>query len=215
MKRLVKQIEATVGQWEVPTPNLWGFTQVGGEFEVLSNSGNDVRAQCLNEFIDLAGMSMREKTLFIQGLRVDYQLPPEGVEAAPGDQLNIIVMVTDVPASAISFVGPGFAQADMNMENCALMLNHTWTFTTDSSAWSSIPQLTAETVSGMMEATSSDRLYVSVYQKVITRKIGGTTSTLEKVTVPGLRIVCDIDAKEEAEYQYLMRLRRSYELNQS
>ena len=215
MKRLVKQIEATVWQWEVPTPNLWGFTQVGGEYELISNSGNNIRAQCLNEFIDLAGMSMREKTLFIKGLRVDYQIPPEGVEAAPGDQLNIIVLVTDVPATGLSFVGPGFSQSDMNMENCALMLNHTWTFTTDSSAWSGIPQLTAETVSGMMEATSSDRLYVSVYQRVITRKIGPITSTLSKVTVPGLRIVCDIDAKEEPEFQYLMRLRRSYELNQS
>lgn len=215
MKRLVKQIEATVWSWEVPVPNLWGFEQIGHEYELIANSGNNIRAQCLNEFIDLAGMSMREKTLFIKGLRVDYQLPPEAVEASPGDQLNLMILVTDVPATSLSFVGPGFAQSDMNMENCALLVNHTWTWTTDTASWSSIPQLTAETVSGMMEATSSDRLYVSVYQKVLTRKIGGITSTLEKVTVPGLRIVCDVDAKEEPEYQYLMRLRRSYELNQS
>lgn len=211
----MKQIEASTWNWDVPVPNLWNFVQSGGEYEVLSQSANSITAIALNEYIDLAGMSQQEKTMFLEGLRVDYQTPPTAVNAQPGDQLNIIILVTDIPATNIDIAGPGFAYTNLNSENCALCLNHTWSWTQDSAAWSSIPQLTAQTSNGMMTATSSDRLYVSVYQQVITRKIGPITSTLEKVTTPGIRIVADVIAKEEPEFQYLMRLRRSYELQQS
>lgn len=216
MKRLIKQIEAAAWGWEDPDPNLWGLIQSGGEYEVLSNSANSISAVALNQYIDLAGMSMREKTMFLEGLRIDYQVPPSGVEAIAGDQIEIYFLVTDIPATTTSFVGPGFANSDLNAENCALMLSHTWTFTTDTASWSSTPQLTSQTSNGMMMATSSDRLYFSVYQVLKTRKVGGATqSTLSRVVVPGVRVVLDMEAKEEPEFQYLMRLRRSYELQQS
>ena len=153
--------------------------------------------------------------MFIESLRVDYQIPPDGVNPSPGDQLNIMVIVSDVPATGLSFIGPGFAMSDMDAQNCAICLNHVWTWTQDAASYSALPQLTSVVSNGLMTSTSSDRLYVSVYQRVLTQKIGSPTSNLEKVTVPGLRIVADVQAKEEPEYQYLMRLRRSYELQNS
>jgi hypothetical protein len=62
---------------------------------------------------------------------------------------------------------------------------------------------------GSLKATASDRIY-SYRILYIT---GGTVAT--QVNVYYARHIIRAEAKEEAEYQYLMRLRRSYELQQS
>jgi len=216
MKTLVKQLEGTIWTWETPTPNLWGFQSLGGEYEVLTNSANNITAYSNTEYIDMAGLSQQEKTMFIEGLAIEYQTQPSAVNATPGDQIQLVILVSDVPAdTTAAFVGPGFAVSDMDMMNCAICATHVWTFTQDSAAWSSIPTLTSMVSNGLMQATSSDRLYVSVFQRIITRKSGPTTSTLDNVVVPGIRVVCNVEAREEPEFQYIMRLRRSYELAQS
>lgn len=213
MKRLIKQIEASRWQWEGAVPNLWDLIQ-NGEWTVLSASANIITAISNTQYIDLAGMSQREKTLFLKGLRIDYQNVPTMVDAVAGDAVSIVTMVSDVPVEATDFISPGFAYSTMNAENCALYQQDVWTATTDTAAWSSYLQNTATIQNGMMEATASDRIYFSAYVSISTRKIGATTSTLSSVVVPGLRVVLDVEAKEEQDYRYLMRLRRSYELAQ-
>lgn len=76
-------------------------------------------------------------------------------------------------------------------------------------------QLVAQTSNGMMKATASDRLYYSIYFQLNALKIGpGPTSTIDRIFVPGHRVVIDVDPKEEPDHQYIMRLIRSYNLQQ-
>jgi hypothetical protein len=214
MKQLVKQIEALAFRWGAGP--VWTISQVGGEYELLDASSNSFNAIALNQYIDLAGMSQREKTMFIEGLRIDLQYAPTATEAVPGDSITFSILVSDVPATRTSFVGPGFAGSDMSGQNCALALTQTWMFTQDTNTWGTSPTLWSQSSNGLMTSTASDRLYVSVYAYATTVKIGpGQTSTIDNIVIPGLRLIVDVDAKEEADYQYLMRLRRSYELQQS
>lgn len=213
MKRLIKQIEASTWTWELEAPNLWALTQ-NGDWEVLSASANNISAISTVHYIDLAGMSQREKTLFLKGLRIDYQVVPSMTDAVVGDYLDLAFLVTDHIPKQVDFVGPGFAYSQLNAENCALFQQDIWKTTVDTSAWSSYTQMTARVQHGMMDSTASDRIYFRIYMQVGTRKIGPSTSTLTNVTVPGFRLVLDVDAKEEPDFQYLMRLRRSYELQQ-
>ena len=211
MKRLIKQIEPSTWNYDGA---LWSLVS-SGEWEVLSNSANNIRAISEIQYIDLAGMSQREKTLFIKGLRIDYQFVPSMTDAITGDALNLAFLVTDQPPNQIDFAGPGFGFTTMNAENCALFQQDVWKATVDTAAWSSYLDNTARVQNGMMEATSSDRIYFQAFCIVNTRKIGATTSTLSNVFVPGFRLVLEVDAIEEPEYQYLMRQRRAYELAQS
>ncbi len=214
MKQLAKQIEALVFRYGAGP--LWTIAQNGGDYELIDGSANSFSAIALNQYIDLAGMSQREKTMFIEGLRIDLQGPPSATDAIAGDSIQVAILVSDVPATQLSFVGPGFAYSDMSAQNCALHLTQTWMFTQDTASWSTSPTLWNQTTTGMMTSTASDRLYVSVYASPTTLKVGpGPTSTIDNITIPGLRLVVDVEAKEEADYQYLMRLRRSYELQQT
>jgi hypothetical protein len=214
MKQLLKQIEAL--SFAYGAGPLWTINQNGGEYELTNASSNAPRAIALNQYIDLAGMSQREKTMFIEGLRVDLQVPPSATDAVAGDAIQVYILVSDVPATQNSFIGPGFGYSDMNAENCALFLTQTWMFTQDTASWSTSPTLWNQTTNGMMTSTASDRLYFSMYVVPLTLKVGpGPTSTIDNITIPGVRLVVDVEAKEEADYQYLMRLRRSYELQQS
>jgi hypothetical protein len=216
VKLLSKQIEACVWSWETAVPGLWELRQLDGAYEILGNSANNILARADNQYIDLAGMTQQEKTLFIEGLQVEYQFAPSASDAIAGDQIEIIFMITDKPVGPLDFGNPGFASTQLNAENCALFQQDVWSFTQDSAAWSSYPTLNSRVTAGSMMATASDRLYVSVFQRVITRKIGaGPTSTIDNITIPGFRYTVNVDVKEEQEYRYLMRLRRSFELQQS
>jgi len=219
MKRLVKQTEALSWQYNLPAnPNLWTLKSSGGDWVIENASSNNITCLSLNQYIDLAGMSQREKTLFIRSLVIQNQVAPSATDATPGDQIENVIIISDIPADRLSFLGPGFNGSGMSMENCAVYLQQVWAWTQDSASWGSYPVLSSEVSHGMMTATASDRLYMSVFSRVITRKTSSTgqpVSTIDNVLVAGIRAVVDVDAKEEAEYQYLMRLRRSYELQQS
>lgn len=212
MKHLAKQIEAVAFNYGAGP--LWTIVQNGGEWDLTGASANGPEAFALNQYIDMAGLSQREKTMFIESLTIELQTPPSAVDAQAGDQMYFQVLISDVPAQQLDFLGPGFAASQMNAENCALFMTQVFMFTTDTASWSTIPTLWNQTANGMMKATASDRLYISMRAAPLTRKIGGTTSTIDNIIFPGIRCVVNVDAKEEQEYQYLMRLRRSYELQQ-
>ena len=212
MKHLAKQIEAV--SFNYGAGPLWTITQAGGSWDLTTASANSPQAYALNQYIDMAGLSQREKTMFIESLAIELQTLPSAVDAQPGDQMYFQVLISDIPAAQIDFIGPGFAGSQMNSENCALFMTQAYMFTQDTASWSTIPTLWGQTANGMMKATASDRLYISMRAAVLSRKIGGVTSTIDNLIFPGVRVVVNVDVKEEQEYQYLMRLRRSYELQQ-
>jgi hypothetical protein len=213
MKRLVKQLEVLQFNYSAP---LWDIVQSGGEYVLANNTANNARAQTLNQYIDLAGMTQQEKTAVIKGLEIQYQAPPSMTNAVAGDAVQIAMLITDVPATGLSFIGPGFAVSDISMQNCILHRLETWAVTTESGTFASFLQKVNETVNGMCDVTTSDRIYVSIDVSIFSTKIGaGATSTLDSVTVPGFRVVLSADVTEEPDFVYLMRQRRAYELQQS
>ena len=60
-----------------------------------------------------------------------------------------------------------------------------------------------------MNPTASDRVYS--YRMVLTA-LAGTSKT---ILIPASRQILSAEAREEPEFEYLMRLKRSYELAQS
>ena len=67
------------------------------------------------------------------------------------------------------------------------------------------PVLSEEHQSGSLSPTASDRIYS--YRLLIVGAVGDTS-----VVLPPVRHLISAEAKEEPEYQHMMRLKRSYDL---
>ena len=217
MKLLSKQYEALVLQFDDPT-NTWSqFSYGGGQYEALSLSSNNVELLANKGYFDLAGMSMEQKTLFIKNISLQLQAPPMGTNGMPGDAIQMITMLSDVPISNLDIqAGAGWPLSTMSSDNCFLRRVQTWSITADSGSFGSYFALVNETVDGMAESTTSDRIYIASYVRLIIKRVGppGTISTIDSVTIPGIRFVIEADVKEEPDFVYLMRQRRAYELQQ-
>ena len=217
MKLLSKQYEALVLQFDDPT-NTWSqFSYGGGQYEALSLTSNNVELLANKGYFDLAGMSMEQKTLFIKNISLQLKAPPMGTNGMPGDAIQMITMLSDVPISNSDIqAGAGWPLSTMSSDNCFLRRVQTWSITADSGSFGSYFALVNETVDGMAESTTSDRIYIASYVRLIIKRVGppGTISTIDSVTIPGIRFVIEADAKEEPEFVYLMRQRRAYELQQ-
>ena len=217
MKLLSKQYEALVLQFDDPT-NTWSqFSYGGGQYEALSLSSNNVELLANKGYFDLAGMSMEQKTLFIKNISLQLQAPPMGTNGMPGDAIQMITMLSDVPISNSDIqAGAGWPLSTMSSDNCFLRRVQTWSITADSGSFGSYFALVNETVDGMAESTTSDRIYIASYVRLIIKRVGppGTISTIDSVTIPGIRFVIEADVKEEPDFVYLMRQRRAYELQQ-
>jgi hypothetical protein len=216
-KLLSKQYEALYVQFDDPSNswNIGGFG--GGQYEAISLSSNNVQVVANKGYFDLAGLSMEQKTLFINNISLQLQYPPTGTNGMPGDAFEMITMVSDVPISSVDIqAGAGWPLGTMSSDNCFLRRVQTWSITSDSGSFGSYFQLVNETVDGMAESTTSDRIYYASYVRLLIKRVGpvGTISTIDSVTIPGVRFVIQADAKEEPDFVYLMRQRRAYELQQ-
>jgi hypothetical protein len=134
-----------------------------------------------------------------------------------GDNVSITLVIADRPLSPTfaSYVAPGFIGGDLDAQNVIFNRHQTWAITQDSSSLSNYTVLMNETSGGICSSTASDRIYwgVALLPNVI--KVGPSTSTVDSITFPPMRIRIFFNASEEAEYQYLMRLKRSFDLQQS
>lgn len=215
MKLLSKQTQVLSLNWLGGPTNTWESYQAGGDYEELSMSSNNVQLLANKGYFDLAGMSMEQKTLFVKNISLQYQGPPSGLNGVAGDAVEIITMLSDVPIAQQDVSGAGWYPSTMSSDNCFLRRVQTWAISTDSGTFGSYFQLMNETVDGMAEETTSDRIYYAVYVRLIILKIGpAEVSPITNVTIPGIRFVIQADAKEEPEFVYLMRQRRAYELQQ-
>jgi len=217
VKLLSKQYEALVLQFDDPTNSWTQFSYGGGQYEALSLSSNNVELLANKGYFDLAGMSMEQKTLFIKNISLQLQAPPMGTNGMPGDAIQMITMLSDVPISNLDIqAGAGWPLSTMSSDNCFLRRVQTWSITADSGSFGSYFALVNETVDGMAESTTSDRIYIASYVRLIIKRVGppGTISTIDSVTIPGIRFVIEADVKEEPDFVYLMRQRRAYELQQ-
>lgn len=214
MKILSKPIPAFTANIAQGDSTWSTFSQ--GYWNVLGNNLNTCSAIQESQ-IDLGGLSQREKTIFFKDLEIQMPYPPSMLEAIAGDYLKLQLLISDQPISTNAFYGPDQASSDVNAENMLIMRTQTWMVDQDTAQWGSVMKLANETASGLMRATASDTLYIMYYVKLGTLRVGPgpVLSTIEKFSVPPLLIVLGVDVESENEDQYVMRLRRSYELAQT
>jgi hypothetical protein len=215
VKLLSKQTQFLQLNWLGSPTNTWSSLQAGGDYQELSMTSNNVQLLSNKGYFDLAGMSMEQKTLFIQNISLQFQSPPSATDGVQGDAVEIITMLSDVPIEQQDISGPGWYPSTMSSDNCFLRRVQTWAIDTGQMTFGNYFRLVNETVDGMAESTTSDRIYYAVYVRLIVLKIGpAEVSPMTSLTIPGIRFVIEADAKEEPEFVYLMRQRRAYELQQ-
>ena len=167
------------------------------------------------QFIDLAGVAMEGGTIFIEAATVqrgtyNYILP-----AAAGDRIYIWDIMTSIPIDIakqdvqeeIFSRGIGMLGTRLNYEHVLYNRMQIFSYDVDFSNGTAI--LVDETQSGSLEATASDRIYC--YRVVSFTTSGPTASGV----ISPVRYVINVQQKEEPEYQHLMRLKRSYDLQQA
>ena len=169
--------------------------------------------------LDVAGLAMEEETLFFDGITVQEASFTAGIAGSPagtpGDSFIVMDFVSTVPIDIdadfgkIFYHGVGFpASGGSNFEHIPYARTVRYTLDLDTNAAFAFKASTEQ--SGSMEPTASDRLYV--YRLIFIIDFSGTTSV---VTAPGARVLFALTTKEEPTYSYLMRLKRSYDLQQS
>lgn len=165
-------------------------------------------------YFDLAGMSQREKTLFFEGAAVQEVLLPSSTAATAGNGVVVVDVMstspmTDTQAAAYQ-VSANLAQAStgLSFEQTVYGRVRIFNMNLDTLA-GGFYDVQADNQTGSLEPTASDRIYC---YRVVTF---GPNNANGLHSVWGARYLLQAIAKEEAEFQYLMRLQRSYVLQQS
>ena len=194
-----------------------------GEYEIDVQYGPNWRALTTkifasSSFFDLAGMSQREKTVFFEAATVQELYSPIHVDGQVGDNIVVYDIMTSEPMNdteLLSFVGEGnFATSKAGIgyqETIYARVRH-YLVDLDTASWGTFV-LGTDNQLGSLEATASDRIYT--YRMVYVARLNTPFAVVGKVQVYYARHIIRAEAKEEADYRYLMRLRRSYELQQS
>lgn len=165
---------------------------------------------CSESFFDLAGLAMESKTIIPTGITCQRGNSPLLQGATPGDNFIMLDVLTSIPVSinpdVLNWfnVGPGFPGSTLNFEHVLYMRGQRWTVDVDTN--SQFPLMADEWQSGSMASTASDRVYS--YRVVLVN----TGNQSARIITPSGRHVMDVEAKEEPTYEYLMRLKRSYDL---
>lgn len=196
--------------------NNYDFTPVGivgSNMDWTKISGQIFASET---FFDLKGLAIDDKTIFPTGITCQRGGLSTQTGAAAGDNYVVLDVITSIPV-AVEFgsvvinnwfnVGPGFPGSTLNFEHVLYMRGQRWT--TDLDTNNQFPLKADEWQAGSMSPTASDRLYS--YRVVLI----GTNSTAVRLNTASARHVLQVDTKEEPTYEYLMRLKRSYELQQS
>ena len=191
------------GVWAVDTSsNQWTLGSAGGIF--ISST-----------FFDLAGMSQREKTLFFEGAAVQEMLNPQHTGGAAGDSMVLVDLMSSSPLTdtelASFYIYGNFAQnitQSLTFDQTIYGRITQYVVDLDTAAWGSFIQVSQNQI-GSLNPTASDRVYS--YRIVAM----GTPTTATRIDVTSARHLLQVKPKEEQEYEYLMRLKRSYELQQS
>lgn len=193
--------------------NLTVASQVGSNMDWTKISG---QIFCSQTFFDLAGLAMEEKTIMPEAITCQQGTQPIMQGSAAGDNFLMLDVITSIPIDVVFGsttilnwfnVGPGFPGSTLNFEHVLYARLQRWT--TDLDTANQFPMKADEFQCGSMSPTASDRLYS---YRVILVSLGATVA---RVITPAGRHVLSVDTKEEPTYEYLMRLKRSYDLQQS
>jgi len=205
----VKQLKQEFGSVSFsqngPAGNFEIGSDVGGDYEKLGPS-----VFAASDYIDLAGLSMDSETIFPQAITVQMTSQPF-INGAVAKQLVILDLITSIPIDLTSAYwatgiwltdGPGFSLSESNFEHVLYARSNAYSTTVDLAA--SWPTLVSSHQFGSMAPTASDRVYC---YRIVT-----FDNDVTGITLPSARHLLVVDVKAEPEFEYLMRLKRSYDL---
>lgn len=160
-------------------------------------------------YFDLAGLTIDDATLFFEGAALQESLPPSSSPAAAGNGVVIVDIMsnkqlTDAEATATLTLG-NTGTSNLTFDQTIYMRHRVFNTDLDNAAGGYMIPLTDNQM-GSLSPTASDRVYCT---RIVAFGGGDGDYALYPV-----RYVVRATAKEEAEYQYLMRLKRSYDLQQ-
>lgn len=174
--------------------------------QIGANTGNFI----CSTYFDLAGMAMNDETLFFEVAAVQELLNPQFAPSTAGDSMFVVDIMSQIPLTD-NEVAIYATQGNLAGSDSTLTFNQTiygrvrfFNIDLDNQA-GTIAILLSDHQTGSMSPTASDRVYCYRYAGV-TQNMPGFS------TLFGARYVLRATAQEEPEYQYLMRLKRSYEL---
>ena len=167
------------------------------------------------QYIDLAGVSMNDETVFIEAAAVQRGTYHYILPAAAGDRVYIWDVMTSIPIDISSQAiqeelftrGWGMPGTRLNYEHVLYHRMQVFSYDVDFANGTAIK--VDETQCGSLEATASDRIYC--YRVVSFTTAGDNSGGV----ISPARYILNVDKKEEPTFQHLMRMKRSYDLQQS
>ena len=186
------------------------FTLLAGSIGWRQTAAGAGNAVC-STYFDLAGMAMEHKTLFFEAAGLQEVLNPSADSAAAGDSLLVVDIMSTTPltdAEVILYaVNGNFKDQSSTLTFDQTVYGRVRTFNMDlDNVAGGYYILLADHQTGSLEATASDRIYC--YRGVAF----GANNSDGQHNVFGARYLLRAKAEEEPEFEYLMRLKRSYEL---
>ena len=160
-------------------------------------------------YFDLAGMAIDEQTLFFEGAAVQDVLPPSTLPTTAGKQAFVVDIMsnkqlTNAEATATILAG-NTGTSNLTFDQTIYMRLRFFNTDLDNQAGSYMIPI-GDNQLGSLSPTASDRVYCT---RVVL--FGGADG---KYDIYPCRYILRAMAKEEPKYQYLMRLKRSYDLQQ-
>lgn len=209
MKTLAKEFSPLQVQFSAGLYNFSPGIANSGWRQVVSGQG----AFVASTYFDLAGMSMNDETLFFEAAGVQELQNPTFSPATVGDQAIVVDIMSQVPLTDQEVINYA-TNGNFNVTNTStLSFEQTiygrvrlFNVDIDNQASNSAIVL-SDNQSGSMSPTATDRIYCYRYA-------GFVMQTPGFLTLYPARYLLKANAKEEPEYEYLMRLKRSYELQQ-
>jgi len=182
-------------------------------WEQLGAAGASSRFFVNHKYYDLAGLAMDDKTLFFDGAAVQDASLPSASPATPGQLVSTIDIMSNKPipnaviADLVLYgnIPSNNSSVPLTFDQTIYMRSRIFNIDLDNQAGGYAIQLSDNQL-GSLSPTASDRVYCT--RVVSVSEIDGAYQ------VYPCRYLIRANAREEAEYQYLMRLKRSYELQQ-
>jgi hypothetical protein len=194
------------------------FAKAGQNFTIVPGAGNTGEGWeqtqptggvfVNRKYFDLAGITIDDKTLFFEGAAIQevYNPVPSPSTAGQGVLVADIMsnkQLTNSECEAIISGYGNFGLSNLTFDQTIYMRVRTFNTDIDNAAGGYMIPI-ADNQLGSLSPTASDRVYLT---RIVTAFGGDGTFLIYPV-----RYIIRATAKEEAEYEYLMRLKRSYDL---
>ena len=206
MKALAKEHSYAIFTYDQGTRTIV-FTE-GSQWEQVQSGILDYAVS--ETYFDMAGMTQEEKTLFFEAIAVQEGSNYE-ITGPTGAKLWVYDLITSIPFDITDWdyrFGLGYSgtrSGALNFEH--VLYGRFRLFANDVDFAGTTPVLVTSDTFGSGQPTNSDRLYS--YRIIV------PFGTVTAAVVPPARHLVLADVKEEPEYVQLMRMKRSYELQQS